>query len=366
MNTRSLLVCWLLVAGISAQAQLSMTLQVPPAGVMLKNQLWNMLVVNSNSFQVLVRVNLVLLDEKTNQPVLTATTMPVMLEKGARQLQAKDLGPIQYNYTGPAFHADQDPNGMLPVGTYQACYTLLNATKSSNPMVENCIQLNVDPLSPPLLNTPADEGMIYADHPQFTWLPPTPVGLFNDLSYSLVLVEVLAGQGKGDAVQQNIPLYSPGFIREQYLNYPSSYRALDTGRLYAWRIVALNNGLPAAMSDIWTFRVTAPPKPGLKALADAYVYLKRDLDAAVATSGPVLKMNYENLPADSVVSYRISGLEDPGNPVVQQGQLRLTKGRNLVQVPLQKSGGFIQGRLYLFQLVNSRNESWSVKFTTTK
>jgi len=359
-----LILCWLTGIGISAQAQISMTLQVPPAGVMLKNQLWNMLLVNGGNYNALVRVNLVLVDQKSNQPVLSASTMPFTLNKGARQIQAKDLGPIQYTYTSAAFHADQDPNGMLPVGTYQACYTILSAGKQGAPMVENCIQLNVDPLSPPLLNTPADEAKLYTDHPQFTWLPPTPVGLFNDLSYSLILVEVLPGQAKGDAIQQNIPLYSPGFIKEQFLNYPSSYRALDTARIYAWRIVALNNGLPAAMSDIWTFRVMAPEKPALKTPGEAFVYLKRGLDASFAASGPTLKLTYDNVPADSLVNYQIVALDDPRNPVVQQGQLRLVRGKNLLQVPLQKSGGFTHGPVYLFELVNSRNESWTVKFTT--
>jgi hypothetical protein len=347
----------------AAQCQLSMTLQVPPSGVLVKNQLWNMLLVNSSNYNMLVRVSLVLLDQRTNQPVLTAGTMPILIGKGARQLQAKDLGPIQYTYTGPAFHADQDPNGLLPAGTYQACYSVIAAEKAVSPMVENCIQVNVDPLSPPLLNTPADEGKIYTAYPQFTWLPPTPIGLFNDLSYDLILVEVLPGQAKADAIQQNIPVYSAGLVKDLYMNYPSSYRSLDTAKLYAWRIIALNNNLPTAMSDIWTFRVIVPDKPVLRQQGDAYVDLKRGLDAAVAVAGEVLKLTYDNIPADTLVHYTITSLGDPGNPVVQKGDLQLRKGRNLLQLSLQKSAGYVPKRVYLFSFINSRNESWTVKFT---
>jgi hypothetical protein len=360
-KTRLLFYC--LFLGISiARAQVSMTLQVPPTGVLLKNQLWNMLLVNSGSSTVLLRVNLVLLDEKTNQPVLTANSIPVALAKGARQLQAKDLGPIQYTYNSPAFHADQDPNGFLPAGSYQACYTVVNAEKG-NPQVENCIQLNVDPLSPPLLNTQADESKIYTPSPQFTWLPPTPPGLFSDLSYLLVLVEVLPGQGKADAIQQNIPVYSAGFIKNLYMNYPSSYRSLDTSHLYAWRIVALNNGQAAAMSDIWTFRVTTPPLASLAKKEQPYIALRRGLDASVASGGQTLKLTYENIPADTLVHYTVTSLEDPGNPIVQQGNLVLSRGRNLLELPLQKGGGYAEKKVYLFSLTNGRNESWTVKFT---
>jgi len=312
-----------------------------------------------------VRVSLVLLDEKTNQPVLTGGTLPFVLNKGAKQLQAKDLGPIQYAYSGPATSADRDPNGLLPAGSYQACYTVVSAEKGTIPMVENCIQLNIDPLSPLLLNTPADEGQLYTAYPQFTWLPPTPMGMFNDLSYDLVLVEVLPGQGKADAIEQNIPVYSGGFVKDLYVNYPSSYRALDTARTYAWRVVALNNGLPATMSDVWTFRVIVPPKPVLKQQGYVYLDLKRGLDASVASSGTTLKVTYDNMPSDTLASYTITSLEDPGNPVVQRGQLSLSRGRDFLQLPLQKSGGYAQRKVYLFRLLNSRNESWTIKFITS-
>ena len=365
MYKKRLIICFLFLGILSTEAQISMTLQVPPAGVLVKNQLWNMLLVNSGTRSMLLRVNLVLLDVKTNQPVLTASTTPFLLGKGARQLQAKDLSPIQYTYNGPASNTDRDPNGMLPAGSYQACYTVLS-TEKGLPFVENCIQLNIDPLSPPLLNTPADEGSLYTTYPQFTWLPPTPVGLFNDLSYTLILVEVLAGQGKADAIQQNIPVYSAGFIKNLYMNYPSSYRALDTARLYAWRIVAMNNGQPTAMSDIWTFRVTVPPKPGLKIQSSAYVSLKRGLDPSIASGGATLKLSYDNEAADTVVAYTITSLQESGNPVVQQGTLTLRRGSNLLEVVLSKTAGFADDKVYQFQLINGRKESWTLKFTTNK
>jgi hypothetical protein len=364
MCKKRLLLCWLTLVMTAARAQISMTLQVPPMGVLVKNQLWNMLLVNTGNRAILIRIGLVLLDEKTNQPIMTASSLPFLLDKGARPIQAKDLSPIQYSYNGPA-NADRDPNGMLPAGTYQACYTVSGGDKGRAPYVENCIQVNVDPLSPPLLNTPADEGQLYSPSPQFTWLPPTPLGLFNDLSYDLVLVELLPGQGKADAIQQNIPVYSGGFIRNLYMNYSTSYKALDTGRVYAWRIVALNNGQPAAMSDIWTFRVIVPPKPSLLQKAVPYIDLKRGLDPSVASAGQTLKFTYENIPADTVLHYTITSLEDPGNPIVQKGQMPLRRGRNLLELPLLKTGGYVQRKVYLFQFVNGRNESWTIKFTTS-
>lgn len=360
MDKKRILLALLMLIGMMCRAQISMTLQVPPVGVLVKNQLWNMMLVNSSNRSMAVRVTLVLLDQKTNQPVLTGTTLPFMLDKGAKQIQAKDLGPIQYTYSGPAVLGDRDPNGLLPVGSYQACYTLVSSEKALISL-ENCIQLVVDPLSPPLLNTPADEGRIYTPNPQFTWLPPTPSRIFSDLSYTLVLVEVLPGQGKADAVEQNIPLYNGGLVRDLYLNYASSFAALDTGRLYAWRIVAMNNGLPAAMSEIWTFRVITPPKPSLAVNYSSFLELRRGLDASLASARGSLNVTYDNAAADTLVHYTITGIQDAGNPVIQQGALSLKRGRNWLTIPLNK-GAYGRDKLYLFQFTNSRNESWNIKF----
>lgn len=354
----------LMLAGITltAQAQLSMTLQVPPAGVLIKNQLWNMVLVNGSEIRALVRVNLVLLDAATNQPVLTATSAPISIPKGARQLQSKDLSPVRYTYSVPVAGMDMDPNGMLPAGSYLACYSILNVEKADATMLENCIALNIDPMSPPLLNTPADGEVLLTKYPQFTWLPPTPAGIFNDLGYAMVVVEVLPGQGSGDAIQQNLPVYSAGYTRDRYTNYPASFRSLDTSKLYAWRVIALNNGKAVALSEIWTFRV-APVKAGERPKpAETYLALKRDQDAAIATGGKVLRLAYDNPAADTVINYSITSLEDAGNPVVQQGQLKIRYGSNLVQVPLQRRNGLVEDKIYLFRFTNSRNENWSVKF----
>jgi hypothetical protein len=362
-KTRIFLAVLMLTSGL-AEAQITITPQVPPVGVLVKTQLWNMLLVNSSSRSQLIEINLVLVDEKTNQPVLTAITLPILLNKGARQIQAKDLGAINYTYNGPAALIDHDPNGMLPAGTYQACYSIVNGVKGVM-LAETCIQVAVDPLSPPLLNTPHDEDSIYTAYPQFTWLPPAPVSVFSDLSYDLVLVEVLPGQGKADAIEENIPVYSGGFMTNPYLNYSSSYRSLDTARTYAWRIVALNNGLPTAMSEIWTFKIVVPPKPTVKTSFTPYVTLKRGLGPSVASVHQSLRFNYENIPADTAVHYTIASLNDRGNPIIQQGQLMLSRGENLLEVPLSKTAGFAEKKIYLFQFTNSRNETWSVKFTGT-
>jgi hypothetical protein len=367
MSRKRMLFC-LMLLGVTytSHAQISMTLQVPPAGVLVKNQLWNLVLVNAGNTTQLVRVNLVLLDVQTNQPVMNASSAPVSLNKGARQLQARDVSPIQYTYSIPAAKVDMDPNGMLPAGRYQACYTVVSANKGDLTLVENCIQVNVDPLSPPLLNTPANEDKLITPYPQFTWLPPTPIGLFNDLGYAIVIVEVMPGQGTADAIQQNIPLNASVYTKDLFWNYPASTRSLDTGKVYAWRIVAMNSGKPVALSDIWTFRVTKT-KPAIDIEKETpFVEVKRAQDAVIASAGNVLRITYDNAAADSTVKYTITSIEEAGNPVVQEGELVLQYGQNQLRVPLRNNRKIQSDKVYLLRFTSSRNETWTVKFTVNK
>lgn len=358
------LIIWLLLAGVAqgVNAQVSLTLQVPPVGALVKNQLWNMLLVNAADRTILVRVSLVLLDVKNNQPVLTALTGPVSLNKGGKQLQANDFNPIQYTYTSQASFANMDQNGLLPAGSYQACYTVVDAGKAGAPMVENCVLVNVDPLSPPLLNTPEDGGGLLTPWPQFTWLPPAPLGIFYDLNYDLLMVEVFPGQSTGDAIQQNVPVFNATRLKNLFVNFPASYPALDTAKLYAWRVVALNGMQAAALSDVWTFRVTNNRSSLVRNYDHTYLELRRGEDALIASAGNMLKISWENAAADQTIKYRITNLEDAGNPTVQEGELPVRFGNNLLSVPIQRKK-FQRNKVYLFRFTDSRSQTWSMKFT---
>jgi len=360
MKKKILLLSSIVLLSVALRAQINLTLQVPPFGVLMKNQLWNMTLINTGNIATPVQLSMTMVDEKTNEPVLSASVPTIILNHGARQIQAKDLNPIVYTYESPAV-TDRNPNGLLPIGQFRVCYTVSRGVDNGS-AIEACIELAVDPLSPPLLNTPADEAQIYTASPQFTWLPPSPANMFGDLSYDLVLVEVLPGQAKADAVEQNVPVYSGGLLHNPFLNYATSYTALDTGRLYAWRIVALNNGQPAAMSDIWTFKVVTPPMAVPAPEYSAFVELRRGLDASLVTAGKSLEVTFDNAASDSLVRYTISAIQQAGNPVIQQGTLSIRRGRNWLTVPLTK-GAYSSGKLYLFQFINSRNESWDIKFT---
>ncbi|WP_153799835.1 hypothetical protein [Foetidibacter luteolus] len=358
MKNRIRLTICMLCFSVFCQGQVTMTLQVPPAGVLMKNQLWNMLLVSAIEGEQLVTVTLNLQDVQTNQVLLTGISRTITLRKGAAQLQVADVSPIQYSYFSPAFNNDRDPNGMLPAGNYLACYSLTGSHHAV--LAENCISVNVEPLSPPLLSTPAHEAVLQTAWPQFSWLPPTPPNLFGDLSYDLTLVEVLPGQSSSEAVQVNVPVFGAGRLRELLLNYPASSKQLDTGKVYAWRITGRNNGNAIAFSDIWTFTVQQPNAPTPSPKIISYMALKRPGEPAgdyLVETGTI-NIRFYSFDSEYMAEVRF---KDASGKVIRSQPQKILYGDNFLG--FKAGSDFSKGQLYTVEMKDKAGKIYQASFS---
>jgi hypothetical protein len=353
----------LLLLSFRTAAQVSMTPQLPPAGVILKAQLWNMVLVSASDAPVNVRITLHLKDLGTNQPLLTGITKQLTLHKGARQLQAGDVVPVQYEYLSAV--TDRSENGLLSPGKYLACYSLwIVGDKTDIQPAEECIPFVIEPVSPPLLNMPANHSVLETKLPQFSWIPPAPITMFSDLNYEMILTEVHNGQAPEEAIQQNIAVYRAPRLRTIFATYPSAAVALDTARTYAWSVIARNGPHFAAQTETWTFRIAGPAKL-LNSTGGAYAALKKELDGSLLSFTDELRLSYRNETGDSSVAYEVLALEDNNN-IVYTGTLALQPGSNQLDVAVNKRKLLHDGKTYLFRLRNTREEYWQLKFMYSK
>jgi hypothetical protein len=333
---KRLLYLTLFVLFVSAgKAQLSVSVQEPPAGIVQKNQLWNLALIYSGNSSINVVIGLTLIDLTDNQPALTAFTRPLTLSKGVKQIKAADVQPVDYQYISPAFSRLAD--ALLPIGNYQACYTVYISGKEDKQVLsENCISIEVQPLSPPQLTMPADSANIQQSYPQFSWLPPAPVTLFNDLNYDLLVTEVRADQTAGAAIQENMPVYNARRMTMMVNNYPSSAKSLDTGKVYAWRVIAKNGETFAAQSEVWTFKVTQETQQTLRPAGGVYMELKND-NAYTATG-----VIPDNIPGFRYYSYDkaheavIKFLNEKGE-VIKEMKRTIEYGNNFMVFKLDHS-----------------------------
>lgn len=352
------------------QSQITIQLQVPPLGLTIKPQLWNLSIVNASKNAYTARVQLVITDISNNQQVLTGSSASFPLIPGAKQFQVKDLSPVSYNTAGTVA-IDPSPDGFLPTGVFNICYTLIGSGKEvlEATLAEVCETFEIEPLSPPQLITPANLEQLNVPRPNFSWLPPAPINSFNRLQYDWILVEVQPTQSAADAIQMNPPLFSKQRIELTNMQYPLAAPALDTGKTYAWRISARNNQVITAHSEIATFTVVSEKEDSnTLQKAEYYSRLHPTEEASIAICTGMLRFVYENLSNQSVLQYKIIDLSSRQRPEIntEVPYLDLKNGQNFLQINLSKTSGMKNGGYYLLEVSGKNHEKAYLKFMYRK
>jgi hypothetical protein len=360
-----------LLLTLFAQAQLTINLQLPPSGVVQKNQLWNMLVTNTSASAVTVHLELLMSDQQGGQPIMSAVSAPVTFLPGNTQLNAAQLTPIQYNSLSSSYNIDPGPNGFLPVGSFTVCFSFIQQVQDGISTInQECDVIEVEPLSPPQLVLPYDQTSLESPLPQFTWLPPMPASFFNNLLFDLdiVLVDTTI-QTPADAIQQNIPVYHQSDIATTSLLYPASAPTLQYNILYAWRITAKSNGSIVSRSETWSFNLKQFVKvDSLGKSQLPYAQLMKDDQSGYAICMGDIKFAYTNELSDSNWNVSVNDVSSQNNKQTSfvLDSVKMKAGENLVKVDLRNNADFIDQHLYLLQLTNSRGEIWRLKFEFLK
>lgn len=353
---KKIILLGLLFLPFLTNAQLVLNAQLPPAGFIQKDQLWNLILVNNKDDIMDLRIQMNLQDAVTGQVVLSANTGNVLVGKGVKVIASKDLQPILYNY-----NVVEMSGIYIPMGAYVACYQVSNNIGEDRPFMQECIRFNIDPLSPPLLNTPADKSEVETPYPQFSWMPPSPYEMFTNLTYDLILTEVIQGQSATEAIQYNTPIYMKSNIAQPYESYASSFTKLETGKIYAWQVLAKNGLSYSAKTEVWTFKLSPPSSIKMIISQTPFVKMKRDNpEKGIAPNG-FLKLSYINETTDTIVSIHIVDLNNRDKQELTFN-IQINRGENLIQKDIQKIINAQEGQLYEAYIINSRNEKWRMLF----
>jgi len=173
--------------------------------------------------------------------------------------------PVIYDdLTEIAGTQDHDPDiedlvrrsGRLPEGDYVACVAVTDL--SGFVLARECAEFTILYPDPPMLIAPADGDVVASMAPILQW---TPLQVPTDytLQYVLQIAEMLPGQLPDAALSSNILHYENLDVGTTSLTYPVDGLPLESGKTYAWRVVAMDqNGYAASAnngaSETWTFR----------------------------------------------------------------------------------------------------------------
>lgn len=349
-------------------AQLSVNILMPPAGIMDKQQLWNIIVTNTEASPFGLQLQVTFSDINSGQPVFTASVSPFMLNPGTTQFTAGSIGSVFFNIVNPDYQIDPGPNGLLPVGTFMVCYDFM-ITKY-NKVVRECQQINIPPLGPLLLVQPSDGTEVPNLNPVLSWLPPSPVQMLNNLRYDLRLVEVQAGQTPADAIKENLSLLTaPGITATNY-PYNNQSSSLESGKKYAWQIIALNNQTSITKSEIWSF-TTKGNSTEIQPVKTEPTYIKlrkKGMSDGYAVFWGRLRFEYYNETGDKTWNIRVDDLTSATHNSfnLPMDSMVLRRGQNLVDYNTAGDRRFIDKHRYLLTISNSQNELWELRFEYRK
>jgi len=341
-------------------AQISMQPSVPAVGMIQKDQLWNVLLINSTSKQYECRLQLVLRDRTTGEEILTATTGQFLLGGGAKQLNATLLNPIQYNYIISGI--DNKLQSLIPAGTYMACYALSDVTLKESNLAEECIPFDAEPLSPPMLIFPSDSAQLENAPTQFSWTPPMPAGMFNKLYYDVVITAINDGQRPTEALQENLPFYSDGSLFNNVLNYPNSSISFEKDKWYAWQIVAKDDRNYAGKSEVWVFKIKGKT-PDVTTTNDAYIFINSNIATTKIYQLPDKQLFIKYYAFDKQLDANIV-IKNLKGDVMQTIKQPIVYGDNFLKINL--SGSIAPGQFYHAEITDGNNKTYSILFSINK
>lgn len=246
----------------------------------------NFTVINSNpkSFQIKIKGKIT---DGNGQSIAEFVSTPVMLQTGANVFGRMNIDFQEINYFNADIAEIELKTGTYPSGQYRICIWSTCVTADCDGAgeyagsIENpvCVQVNVENPTPLLLSYPGDNSEIEETRPVYTWIPPAPVSGIGGLNYKMVLVEMMEGQSKSDALAMNRALIEAEGLPNSVFSHPADIDALEEGKWYAWQVQAYVGSTYIASSEQWKFKVKKEekqviPKQAIfpKELKDPYVY----------------------------------------------------------------------------------------------
>jgi hypothetical protein len=266
------------------------------------------------------------------------------------------------------YPVDPQPYGFLPVGIFNICYTLYWQNNDGlETVAEQCETLEVEPLSPPQLILPENEDKIEQEYPFFTWTAPMSTTLMSGLRYDWKMVEVLPTQSASDAIQFNVPVWIQRSLPTNSFQYPLSLPKLDSSKLYAWQVTALNNLMPVSHSEIWLFKISKSTEaiPGRR--KGTYAELKKNMGGqAVLLDGDIqfIYTNDQNNSNASILLFEVNKGKRQAllsSPI----QLPLIQGTNYLRIPISSIKGIRKKQDYILEL-DDLGKKYYLKFQLTQ
>jgi hypothetical protein len=311
------LAIFLLCLGLNASAQISIILHPLQPTQMKASDMFSADVISTDNKTNRLYFVGTIINRQNGQRIVAARSAAVDIAPGVRQLSESLLMP-EYTFLSSA----TAQSGNLPYGNYEVClraYEVSGIEESATA----CDEVEVMPLSPPLLLSPENESSVSDEYPLLIWLPPMPIGK-EQVLYDLKLTEILPNQTPYDAIQRNFAIMEKQSISGTSLQYPANAIRLEVGKRYAWQVKAYTGAhKPLGETEVWWFMIEKEiPETREIVVSENYIIPDLTRDNSIVYIGKVLNVYIDEYPED--ITFRFSILDSKNKPV-NTSDTRVTK-----------------------------------------
>ncbi|MBL4733779.1 MAG: hypothetical protein JKY18_00300 [Flavobacteriales bacterium] len=231
--------------GAAQSFDISVKMGVPLPNSLHWDDIWNVSIDNNiatSTMPTTVDIRVVL---ELNGVVYEAVTKKFLASLGPTYFNAsiaktKNLTVLTENLKDKALFIQHNE---MRDGTYQLCVTLnlYNPLGAVLYTTSDCIFHEVSHPGMIILNTPIDGDTVLSELLQFSWTHVTERNSDLQPYYVLDLAAILPDQSPKTAIAVNPKRLSVDRLMDPYMDYPQIERPLDTGKAYAWRVIAYTN-----------------------------------------------------------------------------------------------------------------------------
>ncbi|MFT6111454.1 MAG: hypothetical protein ACJAXV_000223 [Bacteroidia bacterium] len=298
--------------------------------------------------------------------VVAAKSVPTVVSPGANKFNSSNLRLVQKRYLNKDFGTFEERNGYLPTGSYSVCIAMKCADKEclsitglyeiKDRQIFDCKEsFSINP-TPLLLASPMDESELETKRPNFSWIPPMPIGTDPEISYRFTLVELRDKQRGEAGIRRNRPIYQTAGLRTINMPFPAELEDLEVGKTYAWQVYAILGKTPVQTSEVWEFTIIEEEE---EVFPMPYVRLKRT-DEQIYNALNELKFIYNQEGPSKTLKYSILTLS--GNKLnVGFSELDQKFGENSFKLDLTDLG-LDHKEYYILSVQSDKGEAYNLKF----
>ncbi len=213
----------------------SVKLLIPPPNQLLIKNLWAIRIRNESDRDVCVKLRIEVKEQKQGLVFKAMSNSFTVSAHLTKKITAEDIKEENV-WWKPGYEQQVKRTGKFPPGTFVICVFLLRC--DGKELARDCITHQVFWIRGPNLISPKDKSLVSESNPLFSWTDISPP--ITGRTFKIRICQILEGQSPQEAMESNIAWFEKGGITATSLQYPTSARAFEKGKEYAWQIITMD------------------------------------------------------------------------------------------------------------------------------